>query len=143
MTKFVSTPFSGQWRGEFAGSGTIKAGGIETAICLPKEFGGTGDQTTPEDLVVAALGSCYLITLGIILEKNKIAYESLTLAAELRTNAAFPPKMEEIILKPRIISGGNKQAILDAVHRAEQMCLVSQAVEGNIKKTLQPDIIGI
>ena len=111
---------------------------VASAISLPAEFGGRGENATPEDLFLAALASCYLATLGIILEKGKIPYESLTLDAELRTDVAVPATITEAILRPRIVSSHDRAALTAACHRAEQFCIVSRAVGTNVRKTVEP-----
>ena len=140
MNKMVTTTAKAAWRGGFDGAGQIKSGGIETRVSLPAELGGRGEDATPEDLFLAALGSCYLITLGIILDKGKIPYEALHLDAELRTEAGALATIKEAVLKPTIVSRADPEALIAACHKAESFCLVSRAVGTNIKKTVEPCI---
>ncbi len=132
-------------RGTFVGPAAAvgaSRGGISTRISLPRELGGRGEDATPEDLFLAALGSCYLITLGIILEKAKLPYESLRLDAELRTEGGALATIMEAVLRPHIVSNADASALESACHKAEAYCLVSRAVGSNIKKTVEPRIEG-
>jgi peroxiredoxin-like protein len=141
MSKIVTSAATATWRGAFDGAGEVRSGGVFARISLPTGFGGRGEDATPEDLFLAALGSCYLITLGIILEKGQIPYESLTLEAELRTEALPPAAIKEAVLRPRVVSGADRAALAGACVKAEQVCLVSRACAGNVAKTLLPEFV--
>ena len=167
MSPIVSTFATASWRGSFDGTGQIRSGGnvlpagtdagtgaaisqgaameapggVVTRVSLPREFGGRGQDATPEDLFLAALGSCYLITLGIILEKAKLPYEALNLDAELRTEAGALATIKEVVLRPHIVSSAAQEALSGACHKAEAYCLVSRAVGSNIKKTVEPQLV--
>jgi len=137
----VITKMSGHWRGSFSGTGEIGLGPNQTKICLPKEFGGRGVDTTPEDLIVSALGSCYMITLGIILDMSNIKYESLEIETELRTKKGNPPTIFQAVLRPRIVTNADREVIQKMLQVAEEKCLVSQAIDGNIEKIIEPQIL--
>lgn len=141
MTTYSTTSATVRWRGGFDGAGEVRSGAqLLTAISLPAEFGGRDADATPEDLFLAALASCYLATLGIILEKGKVPYESLTLDAELKTEVSVPATITEAIFRPRIISSHDAVALAGACHRAEAFCIVSRAVGTNVRKTVLPEI---
>lgn len=112
------------------------APGFETGVTLPKDFGGLGEDATPEDLLLSALASCFLITFGIVLEKNQVAYETLRISAELKTAVDFPPRIKEVSLQPEIVSDADPALLRQLSERAEKMCLISQAVEGNLQKSV-------
>jgi putative redox protein len=127
-----------RWRGSFSGSGFVSAPGFETRVTLPQEFKGLGEDATPEDLLLSALASCYLITLGILLEKNDIAYESLGIVAEISTTTDLPPRIDKVHLKPEIVSDVAPATLLLQTDQALKFCLISRAIDGNVAKTVQP-----
>lgn len=133
---FTYAQVSAHWRGSFSGSGAVSAPGFETGVTLPKDFGGLGDGATPEDLLLSALASCFLITFGIVLDKNKVVYEALRISAELKTAIDFPPSIKEVALQPEIISDADPVLLRQLSERAEKMCLIAQAVDGNIAKSV-------
>ncbi len=134
--KYTYTKVSGHWRGSFAGSGSVSAPTFATGVTLPKDFGGLGENATPEDLLLSALASCFLITFGIILEKNQVTYESLRITAELKSQLDFPPRIHEASLQPEIVSDADPEQLRAFAGRAEKMCLIGQAVDGNVVKKL-------
>jgi len=75
-TTLHSYPITVRWTGGKEGSGkwVAERSGEEVAIAAPPEYGGTGGATNPEELLTAAIGGCYAITLGIILNNRKAAF---------------------------------------------------------------------
>ena len=51
------------------------AGGIESAA--PKEFGGPGDQWSPEDLLVGAVADCFILSFRAIAGMSKFEWTSI------------------------------------------------------------------
>ena len=47
----------------------------------PKEFGGPGDQWSPEDLVVAAAADCFVLSFRAIAMASKFSWEALSCEA--------------------------------------------------------------
>ena len=134
------TKFVGSWSGSFNGTGNIESGGLKTQVSLPREFGGTANSPTPEDLLLAAIGACYLITLGIMLDKANLTYQRLSLEANLSTSIERFPTIQEIELRPIITVEQNNPQILDLMMRAKEACVISRAIDKNIKRTLMPTI---
>ena len=50
----------------------------DLASALPAEFGGPGDQWSPETLLVAAVGDCYVLTFRAVAAASKLAWTSLS-----------------------------------------------------------------
>src|SRR4051812_46660969 len=99
------------WRGGFKGTGLVQNAGFETEVSLPKEFGGAAKGASPEDLLLSAVASCYLITFGIILEKAGITYQQLTMDAQLLTEVGPPAAIKEIVLNPHIVTDADDETI--------------------------------
>lgn len=133
---FTYAKVSGHWRGSFSGSGAVVASGFETGVTLPKDFGGLEEGATPEDLLLSALASCFLITFGIVLEKNQVPYEALRISAELKTATNFPPSIKEVALQPEIVSDADPALLHRLSEAAEKMCLIAKAVDGNVQKSV-------
>lgn len=47
----------------------------------PKEFGGPGDQWSPEDLLVAAVADCFTLSFRAIAAMSKFAWQDITCEA--------------------------------------------------------------
>src|SRR6478672_244642 len=50
----------------------------DLASASPAEFGGPGDQWSPETLLVAAVGDCYVLTFRAVAAASKLAWTSLS-----------------------------------------------------------------
>jgi peroxiredoxin-like protein len=128
------------WRGGFQGAGTIQSGLLRSRFTLPEEFGGRGREVSPEDLLLASASSCYLATLGILLEKAAVSYETLRLESELVTATGRPPRITELKLRPEIWTDSPEPAVMSFFKQALDFCLISQALSPAIMKTLTPRI---
>ena len=130
------------------GKGTAKddLSGITNALAAPKEFGGTGEGTNPEELLAMAVASCYSITFGIIAKNRKLPFESIATSAvgEVEQNgAAFTYK--KITIKPVITLTGADEAQLkvaeDMSHKADLYCIITNAVRDKVAIEVQPTIV--
>lgn len=135
------------WNGGRNSEGTIDAGGLKTVISIPQEMGGPGTGTNPDEMLLGAAATCYLITLAAMLERSDIAPDELTLESEAAvdvTNNVFT--YERIIHRPRIVLAADASES-DAVkaerlaHKAEQSCMISRAVAGNVAIETHPVIV--
>ncbi|KOY17363.1 OsmC family protein [Paenibacillus xylanivorans] len=135
------------WNGGRNSEGHIDAGGLKTVISIPQEMGGPGTGTNPDEMLLGAASTCYLITLAAMLERSDITPDELTLESEATvdvTNNVFT--YERIIHRPRIVL---KADVSDAdvikadrlAHKAEESCMISRAVAGNVAIETQPVII--
>jgi len=129
-----STTVTAKWKGGFAGRGTLQAPHLATSFGLPEEFHGAGTETTPEDLLLAAVAGCFLVTFGILLEKAGVAYESLTMNAELVTEIGPPAAIREVVLRPTIVSEADPALIRRLADRVEEFCVIRRALSDSIRK---------
>lgn len=134
------------WNGGRNSEGHIEAGGLRTVISIPQEMGGPGTGTNPDEMLLGAASTCYLITLAAMLERSDIVPQELTLESEATvdvTNNVFT--YERIIHRPRIVLQGDATAAQlekaeRLAHKAEQSCMISRAVAGNVSMETQPVI---
>ncbi|AIQ53391.1 OsmC family protein [Paenibacillus sp. FSL R7-0331] len=135
------------WNGGRNSEGHIDAGGLKTVISIPEEMGGPGTGTNPDEMLLGAAATCYLITLAAMLERSEITPESLTLESEATvdvTNNVFT--YERITHKPRIVlradvSGAERLKAERLAYKAEESCMISRAVAGNVAIETLPTIV--
>lgn len=118
------------------GNLTLSTGTIEYGV--PPQFGGASGKTSPEELLLAALSSCFSMTLGFIFEKRKIPVQDLEMRAEGIVNRIERQLvLTSITLKPLLtIANDNetlRQDIDSAIERAKQACLISNSIRGNVE----------
>jgi peroxiredoxin-like protein len=70
------------WSGGRNGSGFIDAGQLKTKVSIPPEMDGPGIGTNPDEMLLGAAATCYLITLAAMLERSSIPVNELTMESE-------------------------------------------------------------
>ncbi|MBB6022361.1 peroxiredoxin-like protein [Paenibacillus sp. JGP012] len=135
------------WNGGRNSEGTIDAGGLKTVISIPQEMGGPGTGTNPDEMLLGAASTCYLITLAAMLERSGITPDELTLESEATvdvTDNVFT--YERIVHRPRIVlpleaSESDQSKAERLAHKAEASCMISRAVAGNVAMETRPVIV--
>ncbi|MDQ0877918.1 peroxiredoxin-like protein [Paenibacillus sp. V4I3] len=133
-----------EWSGGLDGTGHIRAGNLVSGISVPSQLDGPGIGTNPEEMLLGAAATCYLITLSMLLKRLGIA--SIELNSEIFVHSSPAMKVDKIIHRPRIcIPAHTSQEITDkiskAAYRAEQTCMISKALKGNVEVIVEPDIL--
>ena len=134
------------WPGLRNDIGTIDAGQLKTQISIPKEMDGPGIGTNPDEMLLGAASTCYIITLAAMLERSKIEKENLSLESVGVvdvTNGVFTYK--KIIHRPTIHlkdSATEKEMNLarKLAEKAEKSCMISRAIMGNVELELEVTI---
>ncbi|MDA8353863.1 MAG: SACOL1771 family peroxiredoxin [Firmicutes bacterium] len=132
-----------EWNGGRNAEGTIRAGNLDTKISIPKEMGGPGVGTNPDEMLIGAAATCYLITLAAMLERKQIPVDKLTLettgvVSENRGRLKF----ESITHYPHVVLGTEvtEQQVEEAkgfTEKAEQSCMISNALRGNVELAVE------
>jgi peroxiredoxin-like protein len=138
---------AGTWKGGLNGIGHITAGQLQLQVSAPVELAGAGLGTNPEELLLSAAATCYMITLGAILEKRSFPIRSLELHSEATYSQIGSLKCESIVHRPMIqLDAGageeHKEAARLAAMRAEKACMVTKALSGNVDVRVEPVITG-
>lgn len=135
---------SATWNGGRNGDGQITADNLETAISAPKEMDGPGIGTNPEELLIGAASTCYLITLAAVLANRNVPLAEVTLESEGKVVVENNrPRFASIIHRPRVVLGMDatdeqKASIPALAERAEKACMISKAMHGNVEITVEP-----
>lgn len=68
---------------EAAGNIVLKAENLPQLISAPPaEFGGPGDQWSPEHLLAASVADCFILTFRAVAQASKLAWNNLEASAE-------------------------------------------------------------
>lgn len=92
-----------KWRGGREEVGTVNGDIISEQISIPAPLGGNGVGTNPDELLVSAASSCYIISLAATLERAKFTDINLinnSVGTALFENGKF--KMVTITHYPKI-----------------------------------------
>jgi peroxiredoxin-like protein len=134
------------WPGLRNDIGTIEAGNLVTKISIPPEMDGPGVGTNPDEMLLGAAATCYIITLAAMMERSHLEKEQLTMESEGIvdvTRGVFTYK--KIIHRPKIVLKANAtdkdvQLAMELADRAEHSCMISRAIQGNVEMELQVTI---
>ena len=126
------------WTGDISGQGELRSEGLQSNISVPTTMGGPGQGTNPEELLFAAAASCFLITLSVILGKRSLPFEKLEVATEGFVLLDKGLKITKIIHRPCITvpvtaTTVEREQVLAATQLAEQGCMISRAIHGNVE----------
>ncbi|MAY99693.1 MAG: organic hydroperoxide resistance protein [Micavibrio sp.] len=107
-------------------------GKLSVNLAKPKEMGGTGEGTNPEQLFAAGYSACFLGALEFIAGQEKVALpneHSITGDVGIGpTEGGFAIDVELIIDLP----GMDKAQAKDLVYKAHQVCPYSNATRGGV-----------
>ncbi|MBT0993438.1 organic hydroperoxide resistance protein [Cellulomonas sp. DKR-3] len=110
---------------------------IDLDLAIPKEMGGPGGLTNPEQLFAAGYAACFHSALASVARSRKVTYVDSAVTAEV----GIGPRAEggfglEVTL--RVELGGIDQAAAEElVEAAHQVCPYSNATRGNVPVTLE------
>lgn len=132
------------WPGNRNDIGEIVTGNLQTQISIPKEMDGPGIGTNPDEMLLGAAATCYIITLAAMLERSNIAKEKLDMESSAIvdvTNGVFTYK--KIIHRPTIVLKNEQDLKMTQrlAVKAEQTCMISKALKGNVEIELDPTIL--
>ena len=137
MTKPAYSTTARVTGGRAGGQGTITSGELEVKLQLPKELGGAGGATNPEQLFAIGYAACFETVLSMLARRMKITADDAVIHATVGLipieNGRFKLGVELDISLPSI---ADTQRAADLVQEAHQTCPYSAAVRGNIDVAL-------
>ncbi|MCR4265036.1 organic hydroperoxide resistance protein [Nitratireductor sp. ZSWI3] len=130
MQKVYSTTV--QAAGGRRGSVASSDGVLQLDLAAPKELGGAGGATNPEQLFAAGYAACFESALRFVARHADIQFSSLSVASTvdlLRSETSDFTLSVEIEV---IIDGLDRETAEDLVSHAHATCPYSKAVRGNV-----------
>jgi len=135
------------WPGLRNDIGTIDAGNLKTKISIPPEMDGPGIGTNPDEMLLGAAATCYIITLAAMMERSKLEKVALTMESVGVvdvTNGVITYK--KIIHKPQIVlkqdaTEKDESLARKLAEKAETSCMISRAIKGNVEIELNATVI--
>ncbi|WP_338553626.1 organic hydroperoxide resistance protein [Paenibacillus sp. KS-LC4] len=109
---------------------------LELAIRAPKELGGPGGATNPEQLFAGGYAACFESALNVVARMKKIKLEKtqvtahVTLGKEDDGGYGLEAKLDISV------AGVDAEVAKELVEAAHQVCPYSRATRGNIKVEL-------
>ena len=109
----------------------------------PQQFGGPGDQWSPETLLVAAAVDCLILTFRAIARASKLPWLSLDCDAEgVLDRVEGVTRFTEIRTNARLVlpAGGDAERARRLLERAEKTCLITCSLKAEAKLTTEVKI---
>jgi len=111
-------------------------------VGAPPEFKGRQGIWSPEQLFVAALNTCYMLTFLAIAENSKIPLVSFSSTAngKLEQAPGSGYQITEIMVKPRVVIASAKdlERLPRILEKAKENCFVSNSIKSAV--TIEPQV---
>lgn len=135
------------WTGGREEVGTVRGDIINENISIPGELGGNGQGTNPDELLVSAASSCYIISLAAALERAHFSNIQITndsTGTASIENGIF--KMNRIKHHPTIKIQSEeeqrlKQRLPKLLEIADKHCMISNSIRNNVEIIIDSKII--
>ncbi len=106
---------------------------LDLALSLPKEMGGDGAGTNPEQLFAAGYAACFASALGLVAGKRKIDTADASVTAEVgiapNGQGGFGLSVTLRVELPDSLDAETGRELVEAAH---QVCPYSNATRNNI-----------
>ena len=128
---------------EAEGTVALKSDSMPQLVSAPPaEFGGPGDQWSPEHLLVASVADCFILTFRAIARASKLDWETLEASAEgvldrVDRVTQFTGFTVRATLK--VPAGTDEAKAMRLLEKAEGACLITNSMKASCH--LEADII--
>ena len=134
------------WQGGRNNVGNVQGDILSENISIPASLGGVGIGTNPDEMLVSAASSCYIISLAATLERAKftdISIEQQSIGTACLNNGKF--SKSKIVHHPQIQIPSDQIAQLEKrlpklITIADNNCMISNAVRNNVDIKIYPII---
>ena len=110
-------------------------------VAPPLQFGGPGDKWSPEELLMAAVANCLILSFRIIASASKLEWKSIDCESEGELNQVDGKMLFTKItskVKLVILSEEDRTRAEKLLHKAEETCLISNSLSAELE--LEPVI---
>lgn len=131
------------WSGDATGCGEVRVAGGSFGVPIggSKELGGCGKGANPEELLLAAVGACFVNTWAIFLQKLKLAYAepAVRMGGTLGRDPAGGYKMTGVTIQalvPAALLAGDRESVEKTLALAEKYCIISKVAKAAMPVTV-------
>jgi lipoyl-dependent peroxiredoxin len=123
--------------GRAAGHGRTSDGRLDVELRMPKELGGDGAGTNPEQLFAVGYAACFETVLSLLGQRRQVPAEDAAIEAKVMlvpiAGGQFELGVELAVTLPSV---ADPEQAADLVRAAHQICPYSKATRGNIEVSL-------
>lgn len=122
------------------GHATLTSPGVpDLPTAPPVEFDGPGDAWSPEQLLLAAVASCFLLTFRAIAKHSHLDFGSVSIESEgIVDRVDGRTRFTAIVLRPKVAvaAGVDAHRLWRALEKAEANCIVTASLTAPL--TVEP-----
>lgn len=137
MAKVLYTAEAQVTGGRAHGHGATSDGELEVDLRPPKEMGGEGGGTNPEQLFAVGYASCFESAVGVVARRMKLDADDVAVDSKVMLlpteERGFKLAVE---LDATLPSVQDTERAVELIRAAHQVCPYSNATRGNIDVTL-------
>jgi Ohr subfamily peroxiredoxin len=123
--------------GRDQGHGRTSDGALEVDLRMPKEMGGEGGGTNPEQLFAVGYASCFESALKVVARRERVEADDVSVESAVTLTPtperAFVLSVELDVTLPSIDDADEAVKLVELAHK---VCPYSNATRGNIDVTL-------
>lgn len=114
------------------GNVELSSSGVERIVSAPPvEFGGPGDQWSPESLLVAAVADCFILSFRAIARASRLEWNSLSCSVDGildKADGATRFTSFEVHATLGISAGTDEAKATRLLEKAEHACLITNSL---------------
>lgn len=135
------------WPGGRNNVGFIELKNLQTKVSIPPEMDGPGVGTNPDEMLLGAAATCYIITLAAMIERANLPLEEMALESEGIVDVTKGViTYEKIIHRPVVsltchASEKDYEKLHRLIYQAEKSCMISRAIKGNVTVDVEATIM--
>ena len=137
MTRVLYTAEATVTGGRASGHGRTNDGALEVQLRSPKEMGGEGGGTNPEQLFAVGYAACFESALGVVGRRERVEVGDVSIDSRVSLlpgeDRGFKLAVELHVTLPQVQDPEQATRIVAAAH---QVCPYSNATRGNIDVVL-------
>jgi Ohr subfamily peroxiredoxin len=123
--------------GRVNGHGRTNDGALEVQLRAPKEMGGEGGGTNPEQLFAVGYAACFESALGVVGRRERVEVDDVSIDSRVSLlptgDGGFKLAVELNVTLPQVQDPEQATRVVAAAH---QVCPYSNATRGNIDVAL-------
>lgn len=116
-----------------AGHAETTDGLLRVDLAMPKELGGPGGATNPEQLFAAGYAACFESSIRFLANRDKLPLRDAAVTATVQILPTATGAFQLAVQLHSEVQGLEQAAAEALVHSADQVCPYSNAVRGNVE----------
>lgn len=129
--------------GPISGALTLSAAGVPSLLsAAPREFDGPGDQWSPEQLLVAAVASCFILTFRAVARASHLDWARLECTVEgALERVEGVTQFSNVVTHAKLTvpAGSTTANCIRILEKAEHGCLVANSLRS--KRELKAEVV--